>query len=90
MSRHPSVPSFPRSLSTAAFLILLLVACGGPTLSPPPSNAPSPLCGSPAAEALLGPNEVRPPTITPTDGLDGCVRVDRLGAREALAIELAP
>jgi len=48
------------------------------------------LCGSPAAEALLGPDEVRPPTITPTGGLDGYVPVDRLGARETLAIELAP
>jgi alpha-amylase len=50
--------------------------------------AAGPLCGQPAVESLHGPDEVHPPTITPTGGLDGYVPVDRLGARETLVIGL--
>jgi glycosidase len=49
-----------------------------------------PLCGAPEAQALLGPDDVRSPAITPTGGLDGYVPVARLGPRETLVIGLVP
>ncbi len=49
-----------------------------------------PLCGSPTPETLLGPTGVHAPAITATGGLDGYVPLDRLGARQAAVIRLAP
>jgi glycosidase len=49
-----------------------------------------PLCGSPAAEGLLGSGAVRPPEVSPAGGFEGYVPVDQLGPREAVVIELGP
>ena len=50
--------------------------------------ASGPLCGSPAAKTLLGPADVRVPTLTATGGFEGYVPVDRLEARETLVLGL--
>jgi glycosidase len=49
-----------------------------------------PLCGSPAAEGLLGSGAVRPPEVSPAGGFEGYVPIDQLGPREAVVIELGP
>lgn len=54
------------------------------------SLAAGPLCGTRAAESLLGPAGVVGPTITATGGLDGYVPVASLGAHETLVVRLAP
>lgn len=50
--------------------------------------ADGPLCGSPAAQALLGPATVAAPAVTSTGGFDGYVPVPQLGPRETVVIEL--
>jgi glycosidase len=54
------------------------------------SLASGDLCGTPSVASLLGAGPVRSPAITSTGGFYGYVPVDRLGARETLAIRLAP
>ena len=47
-----------------------------------------PLCGSPAAVALLGPEALAAPEVSPTGGFEGYVPNPELGPREAIVIEL--
>ena len=46
------------------------------------------LCGTPSAETLLGPMDVRAPSIAADGGLDNYVPLDRLAPRETVVIEL--
>jgi glycosidase len=47
------------------------------------------LCGAPTASALVGPADVRAPTITPSGGFDAYDPIPTLGARQTLVVQLA-
>ena len=49
-----------------------------------------PLCGTPVAEALLGPTDVLAPIVTPAGGFVDYRPVARLEARESLIVRLSP
>ena len=98
LSRGNSTPVDTSSRAVNAYLrqadgetILVMANLGTePVVSPALTLDAGPLCGTPATEALLGANAVRPPSITSTGGFEAYVPVDRLGPRETLAIRLTP
>jgi glycosidase len=49
-----------------------------------------PLCGSPAAEVLLGAAEARAPLINPAGGFDDYRPIDHLDPRQAIVIRFSP
>ena len=68
---------------------LVLANLGAEPVSSPALNLDAgPLCGAPAATALLGDVDVATPVITPAGGFDGYVPVPELGAQEAVVIDL--
>jgi glycosidase len=71
-------------------VVLIVANMGIDTVEKPELTlATGPLCGSPAAEVLLGPGGAIAPEVTPDGGFDGYVPVERLAPREAVVIRLA-
>jgi glycosidase len=85
----PGVLAFLRQADGEIVLVMANLA-DQPVESPALTLDGGALCGSPSATSLLGPAEVRAPTVTRSGGLDGYVPIDRLGPRETVVIELEP
>lgn len=85
-----SAPSVVASLRQADGETVLVVSNLGETAvdGVALALASGPLCGTPVAEALLGPAQVRAPSVTAAGGFDGYVPVERLNARETIVIGL--
>jgi alpha-amylase len=85
-----SEPAINASLRQADGEAVLVVAnlADEPVANVAVSLSAGSLCGSPAAQALHGPTEVRAPTVNADGGFDGYVPVDRLEPRETVVIAL--
>ncbi|MEW5992194.1 MAG: alpha-amylase family glycosyl hydrolase [Chloroflexota bacterium] len=88
-SAEPQVVAFLRTGGGETVLVAANVGVE-PVASPSLSLAAGPLCGVPAARALLGPDALTAPSITSSGGFVGYVPIPELGPREAIVIELGP
>ena len=96
LSRGALLPVTAADRHTVAFLrthgddAVLVVANVGlePVAAPSLALATGPLCGTPTARALVGPEAIAPPQVTPSGGFEGYVPIPELDPREAIVIEL--
>jgi glycosidase len=83
-----SVVAYLRHLAGQSMLVVANLGAE-PVEGPVLSLENGPLCGSPSARVVYGAGQGSAPVVSATGGFDGYVPVPRLGANEAIVIELA-